>query len=75
MMTPTEMLDEVRRVLTGAAPERDRAHRDALVRAYHVGLFVAVDECQKLASTSPTLRTDLLRLATRLRQKAKEMKF
>ena len=76
MTPPKDMLEEVRRrTLTWSPPEHDSDQRDTIVRAYHVGLLVAVDECQRLATTSPSLRVDLLRLATRLRHKAKELRF
>ena len=72
-MTPKEMLEEVRRSHSWVPAEQDSELRDAIVRAYHIGLLVAVTECQELATSSPALRIDLLRLATRLRHKAKEL--
>lgn len=70
-MTTDEMLREALSELS----ESDEKSREVVLRAFRVGIFVAVEECQKLAEMSPTLRMDLLRLATRLRHRAKQVKL
>lgn len=49
--------------------------RVAILKAYQIGLIAAVEECQKLAETSPSLRPDLLRLCVRMRARAKDARF
>jgi len=59
-----------------ASPELAEADRRRLVvRSFQLGLLAAVEECERLAASSPTLRDDVLKLAVRLRHRAKEARL
>ncbi len=49
--------------------------RRVVVRSFQLGLLAAVEECECLAASSPSLKDDVLKLAVRLRHKAKEARL
>lgn len=60
----------------GLPESADRTLAEAISQGYRLGLIAAIEECEKTSEGLPrSMHDELLRLATRIRSRAKVVKF